>query len=120
MKKRRTSWTAIAMVLVVTLMVSAAQLLWKTAADTLELTLLGIITNLYLVGGGLIYLVAVVLLLKALKKGELSVLYPFIATSYVWVSILSRYFLNEPMNIAKWSGVVAIVAGVSLIGAGGE
>jgi len=61
-----------------------------------------------------------VILVIALKHGELSVLYPIIAMSFVWVSFLSIIFLNEIMNIWKWAGVITIILGICFIGKGGS
>ena len=54
------------------------------------------------------------------RGGEVSVLYPIIATSYIWVSFLSIFFLNEIMNIFKWLGVAFIIAGIVSIGYGSK
>jgi drug/metabolite transporter (DMT)-like permease len=59
-------------------------------------------------------------MLIAFRGGELSVLYPLIALSYVWVAILSKIFLGDMMNPFKWAGIIFIMAGVSLIGIGGK
>ncbi len=54
----------------------------------------------------------------ALRDGQLSVLYPIIALTYVWVTILSPMFFNDVINAYKVIGVGLIVAGVSFIGLG--
>jgi len=47
------------------------------------------------------------------------VLYPIIALTYVWVTILSPiYFRDDHLNSFKVAGVSLIVLGVSLIGVG--
>ena len=56
------------------------------------------------------------LLILALKDGELSLLYPIIALTYVWVNLLSMYFFHEPMNLWKGVGIALVIAGVSLMG----
>jgi drug/metabolite transporter (DMT)-like permease len=58
------------------------------------------------------------LLVLALRRGELSVLYPIIALTYVWVTILSPMFFGDVINPYKVAGVALIVLGVSLIGLG--
>lgn len=45
------------------------------------------------------------LLILALRDGELSMLYPIIALTYVWVNLLSMYFFQEHMNIWKALGL---------------
>lgn len=56
------------------------------------------------------------LLIMALRHGELSVLFPIYALSYIWVDLLSLYFFHEHMNIWKTAGILFIMGGVSLLG----
>ncbi|NOZ80799.1 MAG: EamA family transporter [DPANN group archaeon] len=64
------------------------------------------------------YGISSVLFVYALRGGELSVLYPLVATSYIWTSLLSVKFLREKMNSRKWTGILFIILGVALIGFG--
>ena len=80
--------------------------------------LIGLITNLPLIAGYALYGVNTVLLVMALRHGHLSVLYPIIALTYVWVTILSPMFFVDHLNSFKVMGVALIVVGVSLIGVG--
>ena len=54
----------------------------------------------------------------ALRKEELSIIYPLVSTTYVWTTLFSVKFLKEEMNHWKWLGLTAIVLGVILIGLG--
>lgn len=112
------SW-AIYLVLLCTLFTSAGQLFLKLGSKTASLNL-GLLTNYYLIVGIALYLTSAVMLIIAFKGGELSVLYPFIATSFVWVSFLSVHFLGEAMNSWKWLGIVVIIIGVSFVGIGNK
>jgi len=107
---------AIFLMLFVTFLTSIAQLFYKIGAMRLEFNFLSIITNYFLIAGIAIYAVGAVLFVIGLKHGEVSVLYPIIATSYIWVNLLSKYLLDENLNIYKWLGIIFIFAGVSLIG----
>jgi multidrug transporter EmrE-like cation transporter len=80
--------------------------------------LVGILTNVPLLAGYVCYGVNTVLLVMALRQGHLSVLYPIIALTYVWVTILSPMFFVDHLNIFKVTGVGLIVVGVSFIGVG--
>ena len=64
------------------------------------------------------YALGTVLFIPALKGGDLSILYPFVALTYIWVSLLSVKFLGEKMNFMKWMGISLIIVGVSFIGIG--
>ncbi len=118
---KKTAWWAMALVLVVTIFTSAAQAFYKAGVDRgLSLDLHALITNYPLIVGIALYGVGAVLLLISLRHGELSVLYPIVSLSYIWVSLIAAHYFNEPMNIYKWLGVLAIIAGVSFIGKGSE
>ncbi len=75
-----------------------------------------ILSNLPLFGGLACYGISTILLVLALRYGELSVLYPIIALTYVWVTILSVGFLGETVNVYKLLGLTFIVLGVAVLG----
>lgn len=75
-----------------------------------------ILSNVPLFGGLACYGISTILLVLALRYGELSVLYPIIALTYVWVSILSVGLLGETLNVFKVLGLVFIVLGVGVLG----
>ena len=118
-KIEKSNFYPISLVLVSTIFTSAGQLLLKIGADKLQLDL-SMLTNYPLIVGILAYAIAATILIISLKNGELSLLYPIYATSYIWVMLLSKFVLNEPTNTLKWSGVAVIIVGVSLIGFGGK
>jgi uncharacterized membrane protein len=111
---------AIFLMVLCTFFTSLGQLLWKSGVNKIDLSF-GIITifNLPFILGFVSYGVGAMFMLVAFKKGELSVLYPIIATSYVWVSLLSPIiFVTDSMNLIKWFGVGVIIISVSLLGYG--
>ena len=112
-------WAAL-LVLFTTLLTSSAQILYKFGSATLTFDIISILTNHYLVGGILLYVIGGTLMIVSFRGGEVSVLYPIIATSYIWVSLLSVRFLGEIMNVFKWIGVMAIISGIILIGYGSK
>ncbi|MEW6062888.1 MAG: EamA family transporter [Nanoarchaeota archaeon] len=108
-------YIAILLVILSTLFASFGQLFYKLGVDKLEFNL-SMLTNYTLILGILLYIIAGVILIIALKYGELSAVYPIYATNYIWVSLLSLYILKEMMNYFKWLGVLFIVIGVGLLG----
>ena len=101
-----------------TFITSTAQVLWKLGSEKLSFDLLSIITNWQIIIGIALYAVAGVLMIISFRGGDVSVLYPIVATSYIWVSFLSIFFLSETMNLFKWAGVLVIFSGIVLIGYG--
>lgn len=78
---------------------------------------IGIFGNVKLLGGYVMYGINLFLMALALKGRELSRLYPIIALTYVWVTILSLFVLpGEHLNFFRTAGIAFIVGGVSLLG----
>jgi multidrug transporter EmrE-like cation transporter len=77
---------------------------------------LGILSNPKTFCGYALYGVNTFLIAVALKGRELSRLYPIIALTYVWVTMLSLFVLGEHMNFFRGMGIVFIVLGVSILG----
>jgi drug/metabolite transporter (DMT)-like permease len=109
---------------VFTLLAATAQMLMKFGTNQLgphaNLLLLArdLITNVPLIAGLALYGVGTVLMIVALKHGELSLLYPIISLSYVWVAILSVLLFHETMNPLKIAGICVIMAGVAVLARG--
>lgn len=112
-------WAAL-LVLFTTLLTSSAQILLKKGSSELSFDILSILSNQYLIGGIFLYAIGGILIIISFRGGEVSVLYPIIATSYVWVSFLSIRFLGESMNMLKWIGILSIIAGIISIGYGSK
>lgn len=100
---------------------AAAQILMKSGANRLgHPGLIGVVTNLPLLAGYVCYGIFTVLLVLALRDGELSILYPIIALNYVWVTALSFFIFHDHINAFKLAGVCLIVVGVGVLGQGGR
>jgi drug/metabolite transporter (DMT)-like permease len=110
---------AVGLVFCCTILGAAAQILLKTGANQLvHPSLLAMVTNLALLGGLSFYGVSTLLLVLALKDAELSLLYPVIALTYVWVTLLSLFIFHDRVNPVKLIGIGIIVVGVAVLGRG--
>ncbi len=106
-KQRRRS---VLIVVACTLMGAAAQVLLKLGASQLShaslvATFMSIFTVPTLFAGYCLYGIFAMLMVYALRHGELSILYPVIALTFVWVSILSAMIFHEAMNPMKIAGI---------------
>jgi multidrug transporter EmrE-like cation transporter len=111
----------VALVFCCTILGAAAQVLMKTGADQIvHPGFIGMLTNLPLLAGYCLYGLSTLLLVIALKDGELSLLYPVIALTYVWVTILSFLIFHDTINPWKLTGITLIVVGVGVLGKGGR
>mgnify|MGYP006286462847 CR=1 FL=1 len=112
-------WAIILMALC-TLFTSFAQVLYKMGSKTLSFDIMSIITNHYIFIGLFLYFIAFVLMVKSFKGGEVTILYPIISTSYIWVGLLSIVFFNESITLLKWMGIFTIMSGIIFINLGNK
>jgi drug/metabolite transporter (DMT)-like permease len=111
---------SIALVFCCTILGAAAQLLMKVGMSHFNPQPLALLSNVPLIAGYALYGVNTLMLVLALRDGELSMLYPIIALTYVWVTLLSYLLLGEKSNFYKNVGIATIVVGVAVLGRGGR
>lgn len=107
--------TLILLVAFCALLGAIGQIFFKLASKDLTFEIMSLITNWKLIIGLVFYAVATILFVFALKQGNLSVLYPIIATSYIWVTIFAMVFLKETFPLYKWAGILMIIIAVGII-----
>jgi multidrug transporter EmrE-like cation transporter len=109
-------------VLLCTFINAASQALIKQGTATLGLhptmleTAVGIVTKPLLFAGYSLLGVSAVLFVLALRKGDLSLLYPVLTLGYVWVTVLSVAMFHDSMNPFKIAGIAVIISGVAVLG----
>ncbi len=101
------------LVLFCALLGAIGQIFFKLSSGSFSLST--IFTNWKFLLGVALYGIATLIFVFSLKYGNLSVLYPLIATSYIWVGLFSIIFLNESFPLFKWIGILLIIAGVIII-----
>jgi uncharacterized membrane protein len=103
-----------------TILGAVAQFLIKVGMNPNHIphNLVGLITDVPLIAGYACYGLFTVAMVLALREGELSKLYPIIALTFVWVTLLSYLVLKETPNVYKNLGIVTIVIGVAVLGRG--
>lgn len=89
------------------LMIAGGQFFWKLASGQL---------NLNIILGFIIYGLGAVLMIHSLKFGELSVLHPVMAVSYITSTTLAIIFLDEAFTFLQFVGIIFIILGVILLG----
>lgn len=132
-KKALSRRQSVGLVFLCTLLGAAGQVLIKTGAKASAVgapwtTPAGIWANLWamatspsLIGGYMLYGLMTVAFIFALRDEELSLLYPIISLTYVWVAALSVWLFGETLNLTRFLGIIIIVAGVAVLGRdGGE
>lgn len=108
----------ILLILNVLLLVSG-QLLWKTGMDRIgdwgPGTIISLIKSPYIIGGGVVYVVATLLWLFILSRMPFSIAYPFQSLAYVIGIVMGYYLFKEVVTPTQWVGAAIIVMGVYLI-----
>lgn len=97
------------------LLTMIGQLLWKFGSDSSTLN-----DFIFIFIGFACYGFGSLIMIYALKFGELSILYPVMSTSYIFAIVIGYFYLNEEINIYKIVGTLIILLGVALIGRGDD
>ena len=109
---------AVGLVVLGTIVGSFGPILLKKGSKKFSLNPKLLIKNYHIISGTGLYILGTILFIAALRGGELSILYPLVSVTYIWVSFLSIKFLKEKMNKYKWLGILLIIIGVTFIGIG--
>ena len=123
---------SVALVLGCTVFAAAAQVMMKYAAGRAMPALdfhsaasigefvLALLGNYPLILGYALSAGNALLLILALRDGHLSMLYPIISLTFVWVNLLSIWLFGDHMNLWKAVGMVLIITGVAVMGRASE
>lgn len=103
---------AILVVLLAAFIGSVAQLLFKKVSNK---SLKQLISNFNFWLALFFYGISTIMFIIALKFGEITILYPVVASSYFWTSILAAKYFHEKMDILKWIGLSIIWLGIIII-----
>ena len=116
-KSHKTPLFAIFLVILCTILTSFGQYFIKQGA--VNISNLTSIVSIPLIIGFISYALGSLILVIALKHGELSILYPFVSLSFVWVVLIGVFLLGESIGVLHIVGILSIFVGVILTGAGG-
>lgn len=83
--------------------------------DQLIVILWRIATNLYVIGGLLVYGISMVFWLVALSRAELSYAYPFASLQYAIMLVVSWKLFGEQVTPLRLLGTLVIGVGVFLV-----
>ncbi len=86
-----------------------------SVSDLVSPKIFGIFSNVFVVGGLLLYVVASGLWIVVLSQEELSFAYPLIALGYVITAVLAKFMFNENLTLFRILGISFIALGAYLI-----
>lgn len=103
------------LMVVATLLGAFGSLYLKMGSKHLERGIKNLIFNKTLIIGIALFTASALLVIIALKFGDLSKVFPMTALTYVWVAILSWRFLKEKMTREKLAAFALIVLGIFFV-----
>jgi multidrug transporter EmrE-like cation transporter len=113
----QTPFTSIAFFVIASLLGALGQFFYKSGAEQATGGSLTYVLNLRILGGVVCYIAVMVLFVAAFKRGgELSVLYPIYATTFIWAAFIAWWAYGAPIKPINVFGMVCLVAGMYFMG----
>ena len=113
----KTPIASIAFFLLAALLGAVGQFLYKTGADAATNGAASYLLNWRILAGVGCYAAVMLLFVAAFKQGgELNVLYPLYASTFIWGALIARFAFGTPITAANIGGMVLLVAGMFLMG----
>jgi multidrug transporter EmrE-like cation transporter len=108
---------SIVLFLIASLIGAVGQYLYKEGAQhAVGRNLMSFVLNWRILVGVLCYIGVMALFVAAFRiGGELTVLYPIYASTFIWALLIGTIFLKESFSLYKACGIVMIMAGMFLI-----
>jgi multidrug transporter EmrE-like cation transporter len=113
----KTPLISIAFFLLASLLGALGQYLYKSGADLADGTIRGYLLNPRLLGGVVCYVLVMGLFVAAFRKGgEMAVLYPIYASTFIWGALLAWSAFGTPIKPLNVLGMILLVGGMYLMG----
>lgn len=109
------SYVPVLFMLLTALFSAIGQIFFKYGSEQVGASVTSWLLNYYLIVGLMIHGIGFYFMISAFKYANLSIIYPVLATSYIWVAIFSSILLKEKIYTLQWFGMFAIVVGIFLI-----
>lgn len=108
---------SIVLILTASVLGAVGQFLYKEGAQNASgVNLMNFIANCRILLGMVCYIGVMVLFVAAFRiGGQMTVLYPMYASTFIWALMIGVFCLKEPLSIFKLCGIVLIIGGMFLI-----
>ena len=108
---------SIIMFIAAALLGAVGQYLYKAGAERAGASALSYILNARILGGVVCYIAVMVLFVAAFRRGgELTVLYPIYASTFIWAALIALVAYGVPIKPVNIAGMALLVAGMYLMG----
>lgn len=114
---RHQSHLGLLFIIISSLLAGSGQIIWKITILQAGGDYFALFLKPIFFLGIVIYSFATLFMILAFKKGDLSVLFPVLATSYIWVNLFAwKLFENEEITLSRAIGIGFVFVGCSLLG----
>jgi multidrug transporter EmrE-like cation transporter len=91
--------------------------LYKSGAELAKGGGIGALFNIRILSGVTCYIAVMVLFISAFRKGgELTVLYPAYASTFIFAALIARFAYGTPIAPINIAGMLLLLAGMYLMG----
>jgi drug/metabolite transporter (DMT)-like permease len=103
--------------LIAALVSSFAQMMFKRSVKKVDNLwhLIGLLKNKGVLIGLAGYFAGFLLYIAALSGGQLSIVYPIFASSFIFVTLISATLLKEKITLIRAVGVLLVFIGISIV-----
>ncbi len=113
----QTPVSSIVCFLVAAVVGAVGQYLYKSGADQTGAGMASYLLNLRLLGGVVCYIAVMVLFVVGFKLGgQMSVLYPLYASTFIWGAVIALLAYGTPIRPINVAGMILLVGGMYLMG----
>ena len=113
----QTPLSSILCFLVASFIGALGQFLYKSGVEQANKGWFSYVLNGRILGGVVFYIVVMILFVAAFRRGgELSVLYPIYATTFIWAAIIGLWAYGVPIKPVNVFGMVCLIAGMFFMG----
>ncbi|MBR9703540.1 hypothetical protein GOV10_05855 [Candidatus Woesearchaeota archaeon] len=99
-----------------TLFLASSQFLMKLASKNIAFSFEGIFLNWAFISALAMAGFGAVLMTFAFKHGDMSSLFPLIALSFIWTTIIAAQVFEELIGSFVYTGIILIIIGVVVLG----
>jgi multidrug transporter EmrE-like cation transporter len=112
-----TPTVSIVMFCIAALLGAVGQYLYKSGAGTSDGTAAGYLLNWRILIGVTCYIAVMILFVAAFRVGgELSVLYPIYASTFIWGALIGLWAYGSPISVVNIAGMALLILGMYLMG----
>ncbi len=110
-------YEVIFLTLLAALVTSFAQLMFKKSVRKVDSLshLVGLLKNRGVLLGLFAYGVGFLLYIAGLSGGQLSVVFPIFASSFIFVTLISATVLKERITVLRAAGVLLVFVGITIV-----